>query len=79
LFLGLIYATAVAFRYAKRLRWRGDGTPAALVALIAAGLMNTQFEAWLTSIGSYEGFIFWATMGVLLMNMENVPPESRAA
>lgn len=69
LFLGLIYALVLAFRSAGRVRWRGDGTPAAFAAIIAAALLSTNFEAWLTSIGSYEGFIFWSTIGVFLMNI----------
>jgi hypothetical protein len=73
LFLGLAVAFGLALRAARRVKWTGDGTWAALAALIAAGLLNTNFEAWLTSIGSYEGFIFWATMGVLLMNLDMAP------
>lgn len=70
LILGLIGVLVIGFRAARRMRWSGDGTPAALVVLIAAGALNTNFEAWLTSVGSYEGFIFWAAVGVLLMNTE---------
>jgi O-antigen ligase len=68
LVLGLIGALVIGFRSARRAKSLGDGTPVPLVALIAAGALNANFEAWLTSIGSFEGFIFWATMGVLLMN-----------
>jgi O-antigen ligase len=71
LILGVVSALWMGFRSARRLRWRGDGTTAALFAVLAAGVVNMNFEAWLTSIGSFEGFIFWATMGVFLMNVED--------
>jgi O-antigen ligase len=79
LVLGLIGALLIGFRSARRAKSRGDGTPAALVALISAGALHTNFEAWLTSIGSYEGFIFWATMGVLLMNAQRSASRSMDA
>jgi O-antigen ligase len=70
LVFGVLAALWIGFRSSRRLRRRGDGTTTALFAILAAGALNTSFEAWLTSIGSYEGFIFWATMGVFLMNVE---------
>ena len=67
---GLMAALWIGFRESRRLKWRGDATTAALFITLAAGIANMNFEAWLTSIGSFEGFIFWATMGVFLMSTQ---------
>ncbi len=76
LFIALAAACWAAFGAARRERRTGDGTTAALLGIMAAGLVNANFEAWLTAVGSFEGFIFWSTMGVLLMNAQR--SESRS-
>lgn len=68
LFLGIMGTLILGFRAARRASGRGEGAAAALFAVVAAGALHVNFEAWLTSIGSFEGFIFWSTIGVLLMN-----------
>ena len=69
LFLGFVATLVLGFRAARRERLADDGSPAALVILVTAGALHVNFEAWLTSAGTYETFIFWATVGVLLMNV----------
>jgi O-antigen ligase len=49
-----------------RARRSDDPAPAALLMVVTAGAVHTNFEAWLMAIGSFEAFIFWATMGVML-------------
>jgi O-antigen ligase len=58
--------------------WRGlnsvnlpkDKSNLMLIAIVAAGLVNTMFEAWLLSVGSILGFSFWIFAG-LLVNTES--------
>jgi O-antigen ligase len=69
LFLGLCFALGAGIRSARGRRSTGEGAPAALIAIVAAGALHANFEAWLTSIGAFEAFIFWSTMGVLVMNL----------
>lgn len=75
LVFGVLAALWIGFRSSRRLSWRGDGTIAALFAILAAGALHINFEAWLTAIGSFEAFIFWSTMGVLLVNVRDVFPS----
>lgn len=37
-----------------------------LIAIVAASLVNATFEAWLLSVGSFEGFSFWLFGSLLL-------------
>ena len=77
--LGLAGALVIGIRISRGTRRFGDGTPVALLALLVGGAVNVNFEAWLTSIGSFHAFIFWTTMGVLLMNADLLSPPPRIA
>lgn len=72
LILGVIGTLAMGLSAARSARGTPNATPAALFAIIAAGALHTNFEAWLTAMGSFEAFLFWSTMGVLLMNLQDV-------
>ena len=45
LILGVLAALWIGFQSSRRLRWRGDGTTAALFLILAAGAVNVNFEA----------------------------------
>jgi O-antigen ligase len=71
--VGLVGAACLWFSVAAALiagyrksRRTGDPAIVALLMVVAAGALHINFEAWLTSIGSFEAFIFWASMGVML-------------
>ncbi len=72
LFLGIGGALVMAFRLARRARWIGNGVPATLLAILAAGVLHANFEAWLTAVGGFPTFIFWSTLGVFLMNLKEL-------
>jgi O-antigen ligase len=67
LLVAILTALGVGYRWSRSARSTAEDAPSALFLVVAAGALHCNFEAWLTSIGSYEAFIFWSTLGVLLM------------
>src|SRR5439155_19142080 len=47
--IGILLALVMGFKAARRRRLTSEGAPAALIAIIAAGVLHANFEAWLTS------------------------------
>jgi O-antigen ligase len=71
--LGVLGALWMGLIPAWRSRRTSDGAPAALFIIVATAALHTNFEAWLTSMGSFEAFFFWSTLGVMLMSVCAVP------
>ena len=46
-----------------------------LAAILIAGLVNTNFEAWLLSVGSFEGFYFWIVASLLFFEEKKEVPK----
>jgi O-antigen ligase len=68
LVLAVAVSIAGGWGQAWRARMTHNGAPAALFTITATAALHTNFEAWLTSVGAFEAFIFWSTIGVMLMS-----------
>lgn len=75
--MGVAVLTTVLLAPILRACWNGitavnqptDESHLVLIAIVAAGLVNAMFEAWLLSAGSFLGFSFWV-FGALLLYEE---------
>ena len=50
-----------------------------LMLVILVGVVHSEFEAWLTSAGSFEAFIFWGTVGVAIFRTTTQAISLRAS
>jgi O-antigen ligase len=72
--MGVAVLTTVLLAPILKACWNGitvvnpptDKSHLVLIAIVAAGLVNAMFEAWLLSVGSFLGFSFWVFAALLL-------------
>jgi O-antigen ligase len=68
LLLSILAAIVIAY---KRVRAEASSAARAaaiaLFSIVAAGLLHSQSESWLTSAGSTSALIFWTTLGIIIL------------